>query len=346
MTPAAPHPAAYDAQLIGIQHALEEDEPARAAALAAAAAATAPALPEAYLLWGRALAHQDLLEPSAEHYQLARARGSRARDLFVELGNVLDVLQRYDEAIVVYRDWLRDHPQDLDLRQELGLTLLLTQDTAGAIKELQLAAKAAPRDRQLQLDLGQALTQGRRYGEAIQLMTPACSQAPLEACRFMAQAQAGLGQLQPALALLDRLLTARPQEDGARALRAQLRLATADARGALADYELLRADDPSDAQAQLGAAAAQIALQDFPSALKSIALAARQGDSPRVQFRRAQVGWRTGDRQALATLLQLAQGPLDNAAAWAEVLAAGQALQDSGAVTLAKIRGKAPVEGP
>ena len=166
-----------------------------------------PNRPEAYVIWGRALAQMDALTESSQRYEKARSLGSRDPTLFAELGSVYDVSKRYPEAAQIYRDYLSDHPRDDVIRGELALTLLLLQQSDAAVVQLQEAHRLRPERLQYSQDLGYALICAKRFGEARDILTPVVERVPSsrDAWRLLAQAYVGLGEKKRAEGILQKL---------------------------------------------------------------------------------------------------------------------------------------------
>ena len=122
--PAIPLPT-YADELAAAEAVSDSGDWERALKLADALVAKAPRRPGAYLLRGRALALGDQLEASAEAYGRAYALGDRSARLYAELTSVDDVLGRYGAAAALYREYLAAFPNDLEMRQQLALTLML-----------------------------------------------------------------------------------------------------------------------------------------------------------------------------------------------------------------------------
>jgi tetratricopeptide (TPR) repeat protein len=303
----------------------------RALDLAEAAARRSPERPEAYIVWGRALASQNQLAPSAEKYERARALGSRDRQLFVELSSVYDVSRAYDKAIAVYRDWLEKSPDDAEMQQQLGLSLLLSGRAKEAVPSLRRACALEPDDLQVRQDLGYALLRSHDLAGASSELEKVLAKEPnrAEALRLLAETRAAQGRLRDALSFADRALLNDAKDTRARRVRARLRQVMGDAKGALADYQALLSGRPDDGPALLGAAGALLALERPGEAVPLIEQArAKLGDDPDVRFREAQLAWRRGERSALTTLRQLADHFPRPDEVWAELERAARKLQD------------------
>ena len=185
-------------------------------AVAAASQATAinPRNQRAWLLIARgemALGHT---EKALVAYEQARRQGCRDPMLFAELASTYDITKRYREAIAVYRDYLRDHPSDVDMQDELAMTLLLAGKPSAAVDELQNALSRAPQAAHLQLDLGYAYLRCHQYDKArdILVLYTAMPHAEARASHYLARSYAGLGAYDDAVATLTAQLAAHPQD--------------------------------------------------------------------------------------------------------------------------------------
>lgn len=321
-TAASTQPRTYDELLAAARSYSEAGRGEQAASVAERAAGQAPSRPEAYWLWGRGLAQQKKLEQAVVKYEKARELGARGRDLFVELASILDVSGRYDEAIRVYRAWLGMKPDDVQMRQELGLTLLLRERFAEAVTELEKASRARPNDVQVRQDLGYALVRAGEPKRAERVLQAVVGEDPSrrEAIVFLARAKALQGRVQEALALLDSVITSRQASEQALRMRAHLRLVTGNAQGSLDDYGWVLEARPDDPAALLGAAGALVALGRLDEAAAAVDKAAATVRShPVVAFRRAQIAWHRGDAEAIDGLTTFARANPTSVEAWREV---------------------------
>jgi len=130
------------------------------------AIAQSPERPEAYGALGYAYAMQRNLVESAKAYESARQRGSRARRVFMELSSVYDVQKKYDKAIGVYRDFLKHFPKDYEMRHELGLSLILTDQLSEAIGELTTVVNQNPTEAAPRRDLAYAFARAGHHDKA------------------------------------------------------------------------------------------------------------------------------------------------------------------------------------
>jgi protein O-GlcNAc transferase len=303
----------------------------RSADAAARAVELAPERPEAYVVWGHALAMQKELAKSAEKFERARKLGSVERQLFIELASVYDVTGKYDQAVEVYQAWLAKAPDDVEVLGELGLTLIMRERPQEAATILARAVELAPHDLQLRQDWAYALLlQGEVDRAAVELQKVLISEPDrADALRFLAQARALSGHEREALDLLDRLMVKAPSDGGARRLRARLRQVNGDPQGALADYEALLGATPTDGGLLLGAGGALLALGRFDEAARALEQArATLGDLPEVRFREAQLAHARGEKGALAKLHAAAKEMPRNVEAWRTVHQAARAGRD------------------
>lgn len=312
----------YDSLLLAAQSYVDSGRANDAASVANDAARLDPKRPEAFIVWGRALAQADQLEASAARYEEARHLGSRDPALFAELASTYDVSKKYAEAVAVYRDFLTDHPKDAGMRDELAVTLLLLDRPDEAVEVLEPAVQAQPDSAQLRQDVGYAYLRANRPQDALLPLQWVVKHDPqrLEATRYLAQALAATGSTEQARQLLDQLLGRAPRDRGARSTRARLRLVDGFSQDALDDYRVLLAETPQDGAALLGLAAACVALERLDDAQQAVTNArAALGDLPQVRFRQAQIDWRRGKLDAILLLERLAGDSGNAQEAWQEV---------------------------
>lgn len=214
----------YVQLLVAAQDALDRGHADAAITLAADACRLDAERYEAYVIRGQALAQNDHVGESSLAFERARALGDRDAELFMALASNYDVERRYPEAVAVYLDYLKDHPHDAAMRDELALSYLLLGEPAQAVAQLQVALRHAPNNLQIHQDLGYALLIDKQFGQAEAHLAQVCqsAQAPPEARRMWAQALAGQHKYSQALAVVEALLEHYPLDRGAQILRGQL----------------------------------------------------------------------------------------------------------------------------
>ncbi|MBN1960360.1 MAG: tetratricopeptide repeat protein [Deltaproteobacteria bacterium] len=294
----------------------------RAIEFAATAVNSNPNRPEAFIVWGRALASQNENQQALLKYEQARSLGSYDRELFVELSSIYDVTKNYDEAIGVYQDWLSNNPHDVELIHQLGLTWLILKKYPEAISNLQNALNLEPNEHNIRQNLGYALLRNREFNKADAQLEQVVKAEPknVEALHLLAQTKAGLGQLDSALLYLNRALEINPKYSRALKTRARIRLLSKDAKGALNDYQLLLSIHSDDGAILLGAAGALLALNQIKEAAVLIdKVSATSPEHPYVRFRQTQLAIRKGDSKALTTLVKLAEKISDSDEVWQEI---------------------------
>jgi tetratricopeptide (TPR) repeat protein len=329
----APHSrSSYERLVAAARTHVERGRSERALELARRAVDANPERPEAYLVVGLAHAQTGKLDESAAQYEMARERGSTERRLFAELASVYDVAQRYDDAVRVYRERLAMAPDDAEMRQELGLTLLLLKQFDAAVTELRTVAKADPDNTQACLDLGYALLRAGRPREAAALFEQAIRTQPSrhDVELLLARARAACGEADAAIAILDNVIAARPGEAAPLRMRARMLLLTGKEEGAAADYRrLLELAQPGDPAVLLGYAGVLIALDQLRKAEALLHRVQRDiGEHPVLSFRQAQIAWRRGNRRAIYTLAGFARDNPTDVEAWREVHAAARKFKD------------------
>lgn len=321
----------YETALIRAQSLLERGNPIDASTVARQAAEAKPHRPEAFALWGRALMHQQQLPEAAEKMEQARTLGHTERRLFLELASVYDVSRRYSDAIRTFRTYLTGHPDDLEFRHQLGLTLLLAGDPKGAATALKQALTLAPNDPVLTQDWGYALLRSGRLTQAIAVLTPVAQKGPdaYVAALYLGRAYARQGDYRKALRWLDQAVADGKNDPRPTQARAMVHRAAGHHPEALADYQRWIRARPDDPVALVGVAGVLIALDRLDDAEKALRrVDANPDDHPQLRFRMAQIAWRRGDTDAVATLHALAQSTPDNPHRWRELHLAAQAFKD------------------
>lgn len=215
----------YTQLLRAAQEALAQGHAESAATMAADATHLDAGRYEAFLIWGQALAQNDHLQQSSQKYEQARALGCRDPDLFAQLASNYDVMQRYDDAVAIYLDYLQDHPRDAEIRDELALTYLLLKQNDAALTQLHRAHSLAPANLQIVQDLGYAFLQSQQFAEAERILADLVRSDPqrLEAQRLWSQALIGLSQDAQAIDILEQILNAHPHDKQSLALLRALR---------------------------------------------------------------------------------------------------------------------------
>lgn len=216
-----PSSRSYTQLVRAAQEALEQGHAESAATIAADATHVDAGRYEAFLIWGQALAQNDHLQQSCRKYEQARSLGCRDPYLFAQLASNYDVMQRYEDAVAVYQDYLQDHPRDAEMRDELALTYLLLKRNDAALAQLDYAHRLAPGNLQIQQDLGYALLQSEKFSEAETIFADLVQHDPtrLDAQRLWSQALIGLGKNTQALQILEQILQTHPHDKQSMALR-------------------------------------------------------------------------------------------------------------------------------
>ncbi len=313
----------------------------RAAELSERAVASGPEQPAAYVVWGHALAMQRQLDEAVQKYEKARQLGSDERVLFVELSSVYDVSGKYEDAIGVYRAWLARHPDDGEMHQELGLSLILRERYDEAAASLTEASKLLSSDLQVKEDLAYALLKAGQLQEAAaQVDAVLAKDGKRPGALFLAaQLAVARGEAKSALPLLDKALEVAPDDTRARALRARLLHLSGNSKAALDDYAWLLKHGAQDPSVLLGAAGPLIAEGRLDEAASIIDKAkAQAGTHLEVRFRLAQLAWHKGDKAALATLRALAKELPNHLELWRELRDAAKQSGDHKLVAKAQAR--------
>ena len=145
----------------------------------------------------------------------------------------------YADAGQWLSEWLAVHPENPDGWALLAHIRILARDLDGAEAAVSKAAAIEPGRPAVQRSTGRLLLARGRPQEAINAAMAAAQAAPAdpENAQFLAACYNALQQDEPALALLDRVLSARPRFAEALALRALIRTRRGDAAGAIRDAE-------------------------------------------------------------------------------------------------------------
>jgi len=331
---AEPPPATYDEEVVAAEAMSDRGDWERALKLADALVAAHPERARAYLARGRALALGDQLEASAAAYEKAYPLGDRSPRLYAELTSANDVLGRYEASARLYREYLAQIPDDVEMRQQLALTVMLANkpaEAAGELEKLHDPSLSAPHALAVAEDLALAWFRSERVADAESLARSILARASRRpaALRLLAEIDVRRGDLVGARAHLEEAVPLDPKEPSARRLRAQLRLAFSDAAGAREDYGTLWRVGYRDAGVLLGLAGSLILTGEMTQAEEALARARNLGiDSPSLALREAQLRRRQGDPAALDMIEAFAKAHPQNVDVWQELLAAGREQED------------------
>jgi Flp pilus assembly protein TadD len=315
-------PLSYEEWVRAATAQTESGRAERAARIAEGAVRSQPQRPEAYAIWGRALAQLGNLSASTEKYEAALARGAHGRDVYLELAGVYDVVRRYDDALRVYGAYLNLEPNDAEVHQQLGLTLILREKYADAVLHLRAAMTLKPDDLQIAEDYGLALLRAGNLADAEKVLSDVLTAAPshVPALRFAAEASAGLGHIEAALNCANRALAADAKDSDTRRLRARLLILGGQADKALEDFSILLRDHPDDPRLRLGAAGALLLDGRLDEAEAHLhAVKGALAGNPQLRFRELQLALRHGDAKAFNALVDLAQSQESSLEIWQEV---------------------------
>ncbi len=330
----APPPETYAERIAAAEALTDTGAWQRALRLTDALITDAPDRPQAYLARGRALAVADRLDGSAEAYERAYALGERSRRLYAELTSIHDMLRRYDDAERLYREYLGDHRDDTEMRQQLALTLMLRgrpNDAVAELKKLYDPNLASPDMMAIAEDLALAHFQAEHFGETERLVNDIVTREPKRpvALRLLAELAVRRTALTQALAFAEQAVSVAPNDAAARRLRAQLRLALGDAQGALEDYRVLWHAGSADTGVLLGLAGSLILTGDLAQAEAALARARTLGvTSPTLVLREAQLRRRRGDPKALADIEAFAREHPTSLDVWQELLVIATDIHD------------------
>ena len=144
---------------------------------------------------------------------------ARAEQYFIE--------QKYDEAIIEYRNALQEDPKFAEARFKLAETYVAKNDYRNAYPEYIRAADLSPDDIRIQARAGNMLLLGRRFEEARTRARTILQKDPsnLEALILLGNAVAGLGDLPSAVQITERAVAADPGREGIQVNLGALQLA-------------------------------------------------------------------------------------------------------------------------
>lgn len=326
--PPGPPPVSFE-DLVGLATSyLESGRPKRALEVAEDAIAKEEKRPEGHLVAGRALAAQEKLEEAIVAFERARDLGAEGHRVTIELATLYDVARRYDDAIATYQVHLKNHPDDAEAHQQLGLTFLLADRPAEAVPSLATARSLAPETKQIAIDYGLALTRVGRSDDARRELSAVTEADPerADAWRLLARAEALEGQWNDAIGHVDRALALQPKDIDALALRCRLRFFVGRTDEALEDCEGVRVLAPDNRGYTLRTAGLLSTLGRTEDAKRLVDdVAASLPDHPAVRFRQDQIAARSGDKAALERIVELAKARPTDPEVWLEVRALAKA---------------------
>jgi putative PEP-CTERM system TPR-repeat lipoprotein len=269
---------------------------------------------------------------------IALADNPRAAKLLEEAD---DATRKGDlpKAIIHLKNAVRADPDDLALREQLGLLELRVGDFASAENELALVVERAPDRPRAVLGLGEALLRQRKYDEALQRIVPGQrgdeAEAQVLAIRGIALAESkrsdeALTALRQGVALkatprgeialarglalagdaagaeqaADAAVALAPELPDALLLKAELRLAAGDRAAALSLLDKLVNLDGKQLDARLRRAVVRIEMSDLPGAEADLdVVAAGAPKLPIVSYYRALIALRKGNAAAAQQLV-------------------------------------------
>jgi tetratricopeptide (TPR) repeat protein len=251
------------------------------------------------------LAHQQSerkdVRGALETLRKARALARNSEEVLYAYAEASLAVRAPLPAIPVLESLTRMCPSVGEYQYLLGMALVQAGDVAAAFEPLKEAERLEPNEPPILVALGTALNERKLYTEAKPPLLHALSLAPdsVEATAALAEAEAGLGELQEAEAHAQRALVRSGADATANRVMGMVRMKQdryADARDALLKAV---ASDPSSTKAQYQLSLAYARLNDTASAEKHLALyrrCAAEAES-RLKEVRALTGFSLGGMQ-------------------------------------------------
>ena len=179
-----------------------------------------------------------------------------AKQRYLESGNEYFEQQRYEEAIVQYRNAIAQDNRFGEARRQMAAALFRTGNLRGGVRQQIRAADLLPDDVELQVSAAAMLLNARQYDDAEARARRALSVDPsnIDAQIVLGNALAGLQDLDGAVAQLEEAIEIDPQQARSYASLGALQAARGDTEQAEAAFEKAVAVEPENAGAQLAQA--------------------------------------------------------------------------------------------
>jgi Flp pilus assembly protein TadD len=222
-------------------------------------------------------------------YLLLRPQASRseafARHQALQRALELRAAGQADEAFLLLEGAVAQYADDVPLRAELGWARLTRGDAAGAVQDLELAAKGDPTSPSVQTDLASAYLALGRGEEAVNAARRATTGAPNAAAGWMYLGRALIlvGQKEEGLRAVQRVVELAPDDPGSASELAQAFLIAGRPQEARVQFERLCELLPSAWQPRVDLARLRLDLGDRTGALEALEQArALAPDEPKV----------------------------------------------------------------
>jgi predicted O-linked N-acetylglucosamine transferase (SPINDLY family) len=243
----------------------------------------------------------------------------------VEAGTIEDAMALHragtlEGAEAAYRKLLERQPGHIGALGGLGVLLFQTGRREAAVVPLERATAGAPKDAQLQINLGAAYASLQRHGEAIASFQRglAIDARHVDGWRNLAKSLLAAGRLDEAKTALDRLEALVPADRECRRLQADLLLRGDRAVEAVISLRRLVQEDPKDVRAWVSLARALFRQGDYQGSAEANRAALRLDPQEPTALINFGVDLKIlGHReQAIATLRQAIERTPKNAFAW------------------------------
>jgi tetratricopeptide (TPR) repeat protein len=187
---------------------------------------------------------------------LSAACGKANPDELLAKGNEFSAKRMWTEAILQYRMAVQADPRRGDVRGKLADAYFANRETASALREAVVAADLLPSDAAAQVRAGNLLLLAGQFEDARGRAEKAVVADPknVEAIVLMANAMAGLKDLDGASTEFQEAIALRPQSDDLYASAGLVQLARGDRKAAEATFRKAIEIAPNSAQARVSLA--------------------------------------------------------------------------------------------
>ncbi|WP_024520640.1 tetratricopeptide repeat-containing glycosyltransferase family protein [Bradyrhizobium sp. Tv2a-2] len=214
---------------------------------------------------GTCLSRQDRGEEALQVFDKAVQLKPDDANLWRDLANALVALERTDEAVLSLQHALKLNPQHWETANQCAVLLHGLGRVEESLSYLDLCDALRPNDVATLQRQAACLSNLKRFEDALSLCHRSHTLAPHDAaiCNNLGTVLRSLGRDEDALPWLDRALSLQPGFRDALHNRAAALAKIRKLSEAMAVYEQLRTDDPTDALAELGIAHLQLLTGNF-----------------------------------------------------------------------------------